>query len=144
MKTFLTKLSAAAALLFLASCIAVDPSMMGPGPGGGFGGPSYGGPSYRNPGYGQGSYGHDFHNDHGPAYGSHGTYQGQDHEDRHHMQHNDRRWGGPDAWYASGRTLGQRDRKARLSCNYSRHRNHYDGNTREEFAHGYNDGYHGH
>jgi hypothetical protein len=136
-------LSALSALVYLSGCIAMDPAMMNGGPGPGYGsnygpGPSYGGS------YSGGGYGHNDYHAPEPAYGSHGSYQGDAHEHRHQMQHNDHRWGGPDEWYASGKALGIRDRKARQSCNYARHRNHYDGNTREEFAHGYNDGYHGH
>ena len=67
------------------------------------------------------------------------AYDHHDHDD--HGGGGSSYFGGPAKWYESGRALGRRDRREGNSCNYRRHRNHFDNRTADEFARGYMDGY---
>jgi hypothetical protein len=143
MKRILSFSFAVGLLALLPSCIAVDPSMMGPGPGGGGynGGGGYSGrsdyrdrgyddrgdycpPTRPSPGYGHGHDAHSGHDDHGSGRSNY--------------------FGGPDEWYRSGVGIGRRDRREHKSDSYQRHSSHFDSRTRSEFSRGYHDGYHGH
>jgi hypothetical protein len=136
-------------LLSFSSCVPVDPALMG-----GLGGGAYNtGGYYREPVFQRPVYGRTVYTDpHDHGRGGYSNRSSDRAYDRshdaagHNWEHthggdNSRAWGGEREWYNSGYQLGKRDRKAGVSCNYSRHRNHFDGRTRAEFAHGYEDGY---
>jgi hypothetical protein len=130
--------------LGLTSCIAIDPSMMGPMGGGGYAPVR---PQYDQ-GYDRGGY--DDRYDPRPSYGSvqHNhrptvIVDDHDHDRTYHGNSGSHSGssGGPRKWYDSGYWIGVRDRKEGKSCNAYRHPDHYDGKTRGEFAEGYEAGY---
>ncbi len=148
MKTFLLPLlSASVVLSLLSGCIAIDPMADGGGYGGGGGYSGYGvGPSAPPPSYGP-SYGGGYNGSYNGGSYNGGGYDRHDHDhdrdyDRGPRQDPNRNYfGGREEWYKSGYALGKKDRREHESCNYRRHKNHYDGRTEGEFSHGYNDGY---
>ncbi len=124
-----------AVTLLLPSCVPMDPALLAGG--GGYGGGGYHAtrpaPTYGHgygSGYGGGYHQADIYDHSGHAHNSHSSHSGSS-----------RYFGGPEAWYKSGYNLGKRDRKSGLSCNYGRHKSHFDSRTRSEFAHGYEEGY---
>ena len=140
--------------LMLPSCEGLDPSLLGGGPVGGMGrGYSAGPGRYDDRGPGQGydrGYSRpDYYReparpqppsyDYGLDRNDYGRY---DEGDSSSSKPRDKDYfGGSKEWYKSGYALGKKDRRDRKSSDYQRHRNHYDGKTRSEFAAGYADGY---
>ncbi len=53
----------------------------------------------------------------------------------------DNYFGGPKAWYDSGKQLGQADRKAGKRPDANRYQDHFDNVTRGEFLRGYGDAF---
>jgi hypothetical protein len=143
--------------LMLPSCEGIDPALLGGGPvgGGGYSSESnrYAGRGYSE-GYERGYSRPDYYREpyREPVrplppqeyeYGR-GRYDSGGRDDRNYRSDKNRDkdyFGGSKEWYKSGYALGKKDRREHKSSDYQRHRNHYDGRTRSEFAAGYQDGY---
>jgi hypothetical protein len=163
MKHLFLFVATALSLVGLTGCVDLDTAMMGGG--GGYGSdyepgyssgyrPNYGsnyGPGYSSGygsgnGYGSSGYGSGYRPQYGNNYG-YSHHEDHDHDHDHHTSSSNKKdndyFGGPRAWYESGRGIGKKDRREHKNQNYRAHKTQYDGRTEREFARGYSDGFNG-